>query len=109
MAAVLEPGSLREKVRANAGLKGHPPPRKRPWRWVISTVVVGYALALSASAYQRWRFQNSPTSFPRDKRSLSVSAVVGDQILPKKVTMAFRDIPAQSDSDGIPLLLIHGS
>jgi len=39
---------------------------------------------------------------------MSVSAVVGDRVLPKEVTMAFRDVPAQGDSR-IPVVLIHGS
>ena len=109
MATVLEPISPHKKVRADGGLKGRAL-RKRPWlRWAVSLVVVGYALALGASAYQRWRLQKLPVSLPEDKRSISVSAVVGDHTLPEQITMAFRDIPAQGDPNRIPVVLIHGS
>ena len=109
MAAGLEPSSIRKKIRSDEDLKA-PRPRRPLWlRWIVSIAIVGYSLALGASAYQRWRFQKSPISFPEDKRSMSVSAVVGDRILPEEITMAFRDIPAQGDPSRIPVVLIHGS
>jgi pimeloyl-ACP methyl ester carboxylesterase/membrane protein DedA with SNARE-associated domain len=109
MAALLEPSPLRKKVRADDGWKRQPL-RKRPWmRWAVAIVVVAYSLTLGASAYQRWRLQKSPISLPEDKRSVSVSAVAGDHVLPKEITMAFRDVPALGDSDRIPVVLIHGS
>jgi membrane protein DedA with SNARE-associated domain/pimeloyl-ACP methyl ester carboxylesterase len=109
MAAVFEPSSLHKKMRSDQDLEAQPP-RKPAWlRWVVSIIVVGYLLALGASAYQRWRIQGSPISIPKDKRSLSVSAVVGAQTVQEEVAMAFRDVPAQGDSGRIPVVLIHGS
>src|SRR6266481_4495131 len=109
MAVLLEPSPVRKTVRADDGCK-HQPLRKRPWmRWAVAIVVVAYSLTLGASAYERWRLQKSPISLPEDKRSMSISAVAGDHVLPKEITMAFRDVSAQGDSDRIPVVLIHGS
>jgi len=109
----MESDSLPQKVspEPEPGLEptGAPKPT-RPWkRWLLASVAAIYLVALSLSYYQRWQFQKNPTPIPSDLKTVTVSAVEGDQILPGDVRIAYREIPAQSRSDGIPVVLIHGS
>lgn len=87
-----------------------PQMRKRSlWRPAIGTLAVVYLVALAASYRQRWEFDKTPTPFPSNMLSVTVSAVEGDRSIPGKVRIAYREIPAESGSDRIPVVLIHGS
>jgi len=85
-------------------------PRKH-WvaRWALGILATIYLLALSASYYQRWQLQKSPTPIPDNLRTVLVPAIDGDSTVPGEARIAFRDIPAEDASDHIPVVLIHGS
>ena len=87
-----------------------PQPRKNSWwRAAFGTLVIVYLIALAASYRQRWEFNKTPISLPSDIHSVTVSAVEGDRSVPGAVRIAYREIPAESRSERIPVVLIHGS
>jgi pimeloyl-ACP methyl ester carboxylesterase/membrane protein DedA with SNARE-associated domain len=82
---------------------------RRSWRRVVLALAGAYLLLLAASYYQRRQLAATPEPMPAGEQAVTVSSVVGDQITGGGVTIAFRDVPAQGDSDHIPIVLIHGS
>ena len=83
---------------------------RKSWHWLTAKILLGvYLLALAASYYQRWQFKEPPSPLRPDKRTVIVSAVSSEQILPRPVAMAFLDVPADPTSDRLPVVLIHGS
>jgi len=72
-------------------------------------LIAVWIVALGASYLQRLRFQAIPAPLPENKQVVTVSAIEGDRTVPGQVKVAFVNFPAQSDSDRVPVVLIHGS
>ena len=84
------------------------PGKPRRWiRYLFLCLFAAYLAALGASYYQRRHSQ--PEQIPENRSLVTVSAVRGDQTVPGRVSVAYRDIPAAEGSQGLPVVLIHGS
>ena len=75
----------------------------------MAIVFAAYVAALSLSYYQRWRFSQVPDAIPNDLKSVTVSPVEGDRTVPGDVRITYRDLPARTEPEGIPIVLLHGS
>jgi len=89
---------------ASAGDLGDP--RRRTWiRWVLGA----YLLLLAASHAVRLAHPIDEVPW-QGLPYLYLNTVDGEQILPRPVRMAYRDIPARDGSNAWPpILLLHGS
>jgi len=103
------PQSRAQAASLGPNVKSTSPRKQWVTRWALRILATVYLVALSASYYQRWQLQKSPTPIPDNLRTVIVPTIDGDSTVPGEARIAFRDIPAEDASDRIPVVLIHGS
>jgi pimeloyl-ACP methyl ester carboxylesterase/membrane protein DedA with SNARE-associated domain len=73
-------------------------------RWVVAGIYV--ALLLASHGLRAFR---SPAKSDRSARTVTVSAVAGDQLIERPVTISYRDYPSGAGEQAPVVVAVHGS
>jgi len=86
------------------------PSRRRFRKYLLWTLLAGYLIALAGSYWQRREQSHlAPVPLPQGFQAVSVPLYDDDKVIPRSISIAFRDVPASPALDLLPILLLHGS